>query len=148
MKFNWGHGIFIFLVVFLLSMAFVVYKGFQQKNALVEEEYYPKGLEYQKQINRIANADSMAEKINLVQKDGNIIVSYPISFLGKKLEGTLFFYRPSDDAGDYKETMVCDNSLQQRVPTARLLAGKYIVKLNWKMDGVEFYYEEPMVIEH
>jgi hypothetical protein len=148
MKFNWGHGIFTFIVIFLLSTAFVVYKGFQEKNALVEEEYYPKGLEYQKQINRIANADSMVEKITLLQKDGNIVISYPVSFSGKKLEGTLFFYRPSDDAGDYKESMICDNTMQQRVTTARLLPGKYVVKLTWKVDGKEFYQEESVNIDH
>jgi hypothetical protein len=148
MKFNWGHGIFIFLTIFLLSMAFVVYKGFQQKNALVEEEYYPKGLEYQKQIDRIAHADSMAEKIRLVEQGENIVITYPASFMGKKIQGTLYFYRPSDDAGDYKEEMVCDGSLEQKVPSARLMAGKYIIKMNWEINGIEYYHEEPLSILH
>jgi hypothetical protein len=148
MKLNWGHGIFIFLTIFLLSMAFVVYKGFQEKNALVEEEYYPKGQAYQKQIDRIANADALTEKIRLAEQDGNVIVSYPSSFAGKKIEGTLYFYRPSDDAGDFKEAMIFDSTLVQKVPLAHLMAGKYIVKMNWLMDGKEFYHEETLLVNH
>ena len=146
MKFNWGHGITIFLIIFVLCIAFVTYKGFQQKNALVEEEYYPKGLEYQKQIDRTANADAMAEKIKLTEQIGSIVITYPFSFKGKKPEGTLYFYRPSDDAGDYKEAMACDNSLLQKVSSSRLMPGKYILKMNWKMDGKEYYHEEPILV--
>jgi hypothetical protein len=148
MKLNWGHGIFIFLIIFILSVVFVVYKGFQEKNALVEEEYYPKGLEYQKQINRIANADSMTEKIKLSEQGGVVIITYPTEFKRKKIDGTLFFYRPSDDAGDLKEPITCDSSLQQKVEASKLLPGRYIVKLNWTMDNKEFYHEESITIGH
>jgi hypothetical protein len=146
MKFNWGHGIFIFLTIFLLSMAFVVYKGFQEKNALVEEEYYPKGLAFQQQIDRRTNADAMSEKIKLEEMDGNVVVTYPALFAGKKLDGTLYFYRPSDDAGDFKESMISDSLLQQKIPLKKLMQGKYIVKLSWKMDGKEYYHEEALLI--
>jgi hypothetical protein len=147
MKFNWGHGIFLFLVIFLLSVAFVVYKGFQEKNALVEEEYYPKGLEYQKQIDRIARADSLPEKIKMVRQGTNIEFTYPASFFGTKVEGSIYFYRPSDDAGDYREKMLCDSSLTQKVPVGKLMPGKYIVKLNWTASGKEYYHEEVLLVE-
>ncbi|NVO21149.1 MAG: FixH family protein [Bacteroidetes bacterium] len=148
MKFNWGHGIFIFIVVFLLSMSFVVYKAFQEKNALVEDEYYPKGLEYQKQIDRIANADSMSEKITIGEKNGTVLLTYPAIFRNKSCEGIVYFYRPSDDAGDLKLAMVIDNTLQQKVEENKLLSGKYTVKMNWKLDGKEYYHEESLLISH
>lgn len=146
MKFNWGHGIFTFLAVFLLAMGFVVYKSFQQNNSLVESEYYPKGLEYQKQIERIANADSLKEKITVAEVDGKILITYPQLFKNASPEGTLYFYRPSDDAGDHTEKMLCDSSLIQVVPAQKLMAGKYIVKMNWKMNGKEFYHEQQLMI--
>ncbi len=148
MKFNWGHGIFIFLILFLSVMGFVVYESFRQNNSLVEAEYYPKGLEYQKQIDRIANADSLKGKISLKEQGENIVISYPEAFKNARLSGTLYFYRPSDDAGDQLVNIVCDSSLLQKVPAKKLMSGKYIVKMNWKMGGKEFYQEEVLMINH
>jgi len=148
MKFNWGHGIFIFLSIFLLTMAFVVYKSFQEKNALVESEYYPKGLVYEKQIERIANADAMTEKISLTEQNGNVIIKYPALFKGAGLSGSLYFYRPSDDRGDLTEPIKCDSTLLQKVPAGKLMKGKYIVKMNWILNGKEYYHEEVLFIGH
>ena len=72
-KFNWGTGIFIFITLFLLVNAFVIYKSFQQRNDLVEEEYYPQGLEYQKQIDRFAKANALSAKIS----DVNSVINAP-----------------------------------------------------------------------
>ncbi|MBK7211827.1 MAG: FixH family protein [Bacteroidales bacterium] len=148
MKFNWGHGIAIFLAIFVLSMVFVVYKSFQQDNPLVEQEYYPKGLEYQKQIQRIANANALPEKIKITDSGSKFDILYPETFMGKKVSGTIYFYRPSDDSGDINEIMKCDSSLSQTIEKARLMEGKYIVKLNWKMEGKEYYQEEVLRVTH
>ncbi len=144
MKFNWGHGIFIFLTIFLLTMAFVVYKSFQEKNALVESEYYPKGLVYEKQIKRIANADAMPEKISLSELNGSVVIKFPSIFKEARISGSLYFYRPSDDTGDHTEPIKCDSTLLQKVPAGKLMSGKYIVKMNWTMNGKEYYHEEAL----
>lgn len=147
MKFNWGHGIFVFLTIFVLSMVFVVYKSFQQDNALVEKEYYPKGLEYQKQIDRISNANSLDEKISIEAASQSVIIKYPASFKGIKPEGKIFFYRPSDDKGDLELVMQPDTALKQMVSTEKLLKGKYLVKLSWIFESKEYYQEEVIRIE-
>jgi hypothetical protein len=142
MKFNWGHGIFIFLTIFVLSMVFVVYKSFQQDNALVEKEYYPKGLEYQKQIDRIGNANSLSEKIAVEPVNGIAVVKYPKSLYEGMAKGKLFFYRPSDDAGDLEVDMKVDSSLIQKVPIDKLMNGKYLLKISWTMQSKEYFQEE------
>jgi hypothetical protein len=148
MKFNWGHGIFIFLTIFVLSMLFVVYKGFQQDNALVEKEYYPKGLAYQQQIDRISNANALGGKIKVDAINNRVSVTYPDIFKGKNPEGTLYFYRPSDDKGDFTEKMDCDSCLSQIFVNDILQEGKYIVKMNWKMEGKEYYEEQVLFVNH
>lgn len=141
MRFHWGHGIFLFLVIFLLSMAFFVYKSFQQDNPLVEKEYYPKGLEYQKQIDRIRNANALGEKITIIQAEEQVVVSYPESFRRSGITGDLFFYRPSGESGDYNIAMKPDTSLVQLVPADKLKKGKYVVKCSWKSNNLEYYDE-------
>ena len=148
MKFNWGHGIFVFLNIFVLSMVFVVYKSFQQDNALVEKEYYPKGLEYQKQIDRIRNAKAMDEKIVVETMPKHVLITYPHSFKGNKPDGKIFFYRPSDDKGDMEIAMNPDTALVQVITADKLLKGKNLVKLSWKQSGKEFYQEEVIHIEN
>jgi len=64
------------------------------------------------------------------------------------VSGTIYFYRPSDDSGDINEIMKCDSSLSQTIEKARLMEGKYIVKLNWKMEGKEYYQEEVLRVTH
>lgn len=142
MKFHWGHGIAVFLGIFLISMGFVVYKAFQQDNPLVELEYYPKGLVYEKQIQRIQNANRLPEKIKVEVNSENVVVVYPADFLSLKPEGTVYFYRPSNEKGDLTEKMICDSSLRQNFKEERLMNGKYIIKLTWKMGGKEYYQEE------
>jgi len=45
MKFNWGTGIFTFLILFIATLAFVLYKSRQYHNSLVMNNYYELDLE-------------------------------------------------------------------------------------------------------
>jgi hypothetical protein len=140
-KFNWGTGIFIFIVLFLLVNAFVIYKSFQQRNDLVEEEYYPKGLDYQKQIDRFANANALSGKIEISEKDNKLEIKYPGELKGKKVKGLVNFFRPSDENADFKDSIRFDTSMIQRIPAEKFINGKYVAKFYWLMDGKEFAHE-------
>jgi len=140
-KFNWGTGIFIFIVLFLLVNAFVIYKSFQQRNDLVEEEYYPKGLDYQKQIDRFANANALSGKIEIIEKDNKLEIKYPGELKGKKVLGLVNFFRPSDENADFKDSIRFDTSMIQRIPAEKFIKGKYVAKFYWLMDGKEFAHE-------
>jgi len=142
MRFNWGHGIFLFLAFFVLSMAFVIYKSFQQEVLLVEKEYYPKGLEYQKQIDRVRNTGALADKIKVSLTADSVVITYPESFRNERVKGELYFYRPSDTRGDLREEIAYKPDLVQKVVASRLMTGKYILKISWTMAQREYYQEE------
>jgi hypothetical protein len=137
-KFNWGTGIFIFIALFLLANAFVIYKSFQQRNDLVSEEYYPQGLEYQKQIDRFANANSLSEKIQILDQKEGLMITYPKELKGKDIKGEVVFFRPSDENADFHDSIRFDTAMIQHIPAQKLIGGKYIAKFFWKMDGKEF----------
>jgi len=137
-KFNWGTGIFMFLVLFLLACSFVIYKSFQQRNDLVEEEYYPQGLEYQKQIDRFAKANALSGKIVINEDQSGVLITYPIDLKGKALNGNIVFFRPSDENADFNDSIRFDTSMIQRIPAERFIQGKYVAKFFWKMDGKEY----------
>ena len=140
-KFNWGTGIFIFIALFLLVNAFVIYKSFQQRNDLVEEEYYPQGLEYQKQIDRFAKANALSAKIEISEEAGEIVITYPNELNSKNIKGQVIFFRPSDENADFSDSIRFDTAMVQRIPIQKMIKGKYIAKFFWIMDGKEYAHE-------
>lgn len=147
-KFNWGTGIFIFIVIFLISMLTVVFLSFRQNNELVEAEYYPQGIEYQKQIDRMAKAKLLSAPIAVEQVSGNLLITYPEEFRTIGFDkGEVFFYRPSAQKSDMLEVMQPDSSLSQKFSLARFSHGKYIIKFSWSMKGELYYDEQPVMIQ-
>ena len=146
-KFNWGTGIFIFIALFLLANFFVIYKSLQQKYDLVEKEYYPQGLEYQKQIDRFANANSLSSEIKISESGNELLITYPNELKGKMITGKVIFFRPSDENADFSDSIKFDTLLIQRIPSKKMISGKYIAKFFWKMDGKEFAQESTLRVE-
>jgi hypothetical protein len=140
-KFNWGTGIFIVIALFLLANAIVIYKSLQQKYDLVTEEYYPQGLEYQKQIDRFANANVLSSKIMIRSDAVELIISYPQELKGKKVTGQVIFFRPSDEKADFNDSIRFDSTMTQRIQVQKAMKGKYIAKFFWVMDGKEYAHE-------
>lgn len=146
MKFHWGHGIAIFIGIFLLATGFFVYKSFQQDYPLVEGEYYPKGLEFDKQRARIDNADKLSEKFKVEQTADAVKVIRPQVVMTGFKSGNYLFYRASGVNGDLRDTLIADTATIYTVSKSKLLKGKYTLKINWKASGKEFYQEETLFI--
>ena len=140
-KFDWGTGIVIFIALFLLANAVVIYFSFQQKNDLVVEEYYPQGLEYQKQIDRFAKANTLSAKIEISENTHELLIKYPDDLKGKNLYGEVVFFRPSDENADFHDSIRFDTAMVQYIPINRFIRGKYVAKFFWKMDGKEYAHE-------
>jgi len=140
-QFNWGTGIFTFIVLFLIANGVVIYKSFQQKYDLVEKEYYPEGLEYQKQIDRFANANALSAKIAIENSGDNLIITYPKEFKNKAVTGKVIFFRPSDEKADFSDSIKFDTAMIQHVQVQKMMKGKYIAKFLWIMDSKEFAQE-------
>lgn len=145
-KIGWGTGIFITIVLFVAGMGFLVVLSSRQKFSMVEEGYYPKGIEYQKQINKLELTKALKEQPSAEQKDDSVIVRFPMDFVGKQLTGTVHFYRPSDDIGDQTYDIKLNDSLSQTFPANNLLIGRYIIKLTWQTEKKDYYAEIPILI--
>ena len=147
MKFNWGTGIVLTLVVFVSGMMLLVYLSFQQKINLVSHEYYPKGLIYEDHITKVKNTAALKKQVKIEESNKIIKITYPKFFLGKQNEGTVLIYRPSDFELDQKFKMVINESLVQQIRIEELIKGKYYVKLEWISDSVAYYYEKDIYIK-
>jgi len=145
MKINWGTGILIFILVFLATIiSFVVFTTTQKIN-LVEEDYYPKELNFDEQIDKNTNTAGLDEKINFIILDSLILIDFPDFFDAKTVEGSILVYRPSDDNADLLYKIDLDTNGYQFIPTKTLLKGKYILKIDWTCEKVNYFQEKVII---
>ena len=145
-KFNWGTGILITIIVFMVITIGTVIFLMNQDVDLVASDYYDKGIQHQDQIDRLNRTNSMDEAVQINPENGFVRLVFPKSFTQKKFSGTIQFYRPSNSKKDFSLPILIDNSAQQIVPTQNLEKGYWIVKLNWTQDAIEYYKENSFVI--
>lgn len=147
MKFNWGTGIFIIILLFILAVvAFFIWSSSLGIN-MVEDNYYEKELAYQERIDKIRNTESLGEDVKVTLSQGSLRIDFPKNLSGKKSQGNVLFYRPSDPGKDFTVPLVINDSSFQIIDATRLDPGRYVIKIDWVSDGVEYYYEEAVFNE-
>lgn len=147
MKANWGTGIVISLIIMVCGMLALVYIAVRQDYFLVETDYYQKGINYQDQINRINNVNSLREKPQLVVTNQMLMIQFPAWFRNKTIEGEILIYSPVDEKLDKNSSLKLDETLSQTISLQQTKPGRYIIKLNWKADETPYYWEQQITIE-
>jgi len=145
-KFNWGTGILITIIVFMVITISTVVYLMNQDVDLVVRDYYDKGIHHQEQIDRMNRTNKMGDEVSISPKNGFVRLVLPKSFAQKSLIGIIQFYRPSDSKKDFSVALSIDTSAQQLISTKDMDRGYWKVKLNWTQDSVEYYKESSFVI--
>lgn len=140
MKFNWGHGIALFYILFVSALGFALYKSFGVNHNLVMEDYYKQDIEYQKHFDEVNNylKDGSAS-VEVDQSTKKVV----IKILGNKIKGDALFYRPSDKSLDFNVPIV-DNVTD--IDIEGLLPGRWKVKVSWDSGNKPYYMEKEIVI--
>lgn len=145
MKFNWGTGIFLFLALFLLaSAAFIIY-AVNQDVELVHDDYYEKGTNYSKVMETSARSAKFESMISFLEDDDSVKVIFPEELIGRIDSGNMLFFRPSDMKRDLNHALTPAKSVFL-VSKNELIAGRYILKINWFEKGVPYEIEKEIVI--
>jgi len=145
-KFNWGTGIAIGIIVFIVISVSMTVVFMTQDVSLVSDHYYEKSLSYQDEIDKQSRTKSLDEQVK-INFDGELItVLFPSDYSGKNLSGEIYFYRPSNPSLDFVLPLQLVEG-NQNIPVNRLEKGFWRLKLNWTMDGNEYYNERAITIE-
>jgi len=146
MKFNWGTGILIVIITFLLIViAFFIFINNLDIN-LVEDNYYEKELVYQERIDKINNTSALPGDIKITHQPGTILIQFPDTDATLKPVGSIWFYRPSDPKKDFTVPLQLNDSLRQVLDVTSIDKGKWIIKMDWDTGGKEYYFEEVIII--
>lgn len=140
MKFHWGHGIFVFYVIFVAALVTVVIKSRSFDNSLVTEEYYARDLNYQQEYDRRMNSRSLAEPLSIMRVNGQYQLLFPKGN-NKGVQGTVLLYRPSSKHDDRLVKLKVGTGGTMALPTNGLKPGRYQAVVEWSANGVDYFDE-------
>ncbi|MFV0379069.1 MAG: FixH family protein [Mangrovibacterium sp.] len=147
LKLHWGTGITIAMVLMIIGMLILVFIATRQDFDLVEKDYYQKGINYQAQIERINNTNSLRDKPSILLDGTMLHIRFPGWFTNKNIEGNVAVYSPVNENYDKSFELKPDSSLAQLVSLKELPPGRYTVKLGWTANQTPYYLEQEIRIE-
>lgn len=146
-KLNWGHGILIVIIVCLSGILTLVYISSRQSIELLDDDYYPKGLVYQEQIEKIKNENALEKTLELLV-DKEITIVFPSGFENpEKIKGLVWFYKASDKKHDLRDSIQLDSTRTLTFPMSRFVKGRYELLVDWSYNQKGYFFKEPLFIE-
>lgn len=144
MKFNWGTGIVLAFIGFIsFIMYFVITMSTDKKYDydLVTENYYGQELEFQHEIDKQNNANTLEKNVSWKQTQDGILITFPETLDFNNITGKVFLYRPSNKHLDF-ETPISLSNHNLLIPDKRLLGGRWNIKVDWQYKGNSYLYKK------
>ncbi len=145
-KFNWGTGIVIALIVMISGMIALVSIALRQDYDLVETDYYQKSVDYQKHIDKVKNTDALSEKVKFDQTADSLKLTFPQLSAIQDYSGEIHFYSPVEAKRDEVIKLKLDNKYTQGLSLKGLKNGRYTVKIDWTSGKASYYQEQGIVV--
>ena len=143
---NWGARITVSFIVFAMVIFTMVFISMNQDINLVAEDYYKQEIEYEDQIQRERNTQSLEEPpvITLDRNAQQAVISFPEELTGQIKEGYIHLYRPSDSRLDKRFKLALDDQGIQRISMKGQNKGMWKAKLYWEDYDLEYYQEKTL----
>ncbi len=141
LKLNWGTGIALFYIIFVLFwVGNLIFSATVPIN-LVEEDYYAQEMKYQDKIEMQKNTQKLAEQPILQYADNSFLIKLPSEFKSNDIRGDLHFYRPSDSKLDKRYELDLTAANSQVFDVSELQKGVWRAKLSWKAGELSYFNE-------
>ena len=142
---NWGKSIVLSFILFAAFIGTLVTVCLRQDISLVSKDYYKEELQYENQLTRLKNVSQLASK-PVIKVLENKTIQITFDRFADMEKGELRLFRPSDSSKDKKYSLVPTSKATQEFPTTDLTPGMYRAKMQWTMNGKEFFLEEVIFI--
>lgn len=146
MKFNWGTGITIGIVlfmVFILQYVIRVQVDSTYDNELVTEDYYQAESLVDSKYEKRQNANNLNQKLKINALDEGVVIEFPNDFDFSKISGEISLYRPSNQKLDQTlPVKLTSNALL--IPKNQLESGRWEVSVDWSYDGNSYLNTESL----
>ncbi|MDR9417866.1 FixH family protein [Gracilimonas sp.] len=147
-KLNWGTGITLAIVVFVLATLSTVSYLISLEFYLVSENHYEDGVEYQETIDGIQNAKELDTPVLILFNEPtvSINITFPRELLSDSLNGTVRFYRPNNSDMDRNYKLNLDENGRQSIPVGDFEEGRWKLTLEWQQDSLTYIDEKNIFI--
>ena len=145
-KSYWPLALVLVFVIFIgWLVTFIVFSS-RQRIDLVSPDYYARGIDHQRQIDRETRTQAAPHIMSLRHdaNTGSIILGYPAT--DRPSEGTLTLYRPSNADLDKTFPLLLSDAGEQIISVSGLPRGLWKARIKWTLDGEEFYREETVIL--
>ncbi|TAH23889.1 MAG: hypothetical protein EAZ07_10360 [Cytophagales bacterium] len=142
---NWGYRIAILTGSFVVFMSIMVISAFNQNFDLVSEDYYGKELQFQKQIDKQKNHQSLKTPLYCSLETDSLTINFPEELINQNTIGTITFFRPSDAKKDF--TIPIKLLLgKQKIAKNNFILGRYKMQVDYEVNGIKYYEEKSITI--
>lgn len=145
MKFNWGTGILIFLILFLLACGLFIGFAMRQDISLVHEDYYEKGVDHSQQMLVEARSAQFQNHIETQFQNGLLQIGIRPPLAEQMDSARFHLYRPSDSNYDIQNSFETEDA-PLIIPGEELIPGRYILKVYWTWDGLKYEVDQTVFI--
>lgn len=147
MKWNWGTGLVIGMLCFMSFILYLVITMSTDKkynHDLVTEAYYAKEMVYQDEIDAETNLYDFKERMSGKKVVEGWQISFPNEIDHKKIKGTVFLYRPSNQKLDIDFPLVLSGS-NLLIPDKFLVDGRWNITIQWEYNEKPYLYKQSIV---
>ena len=136
---NWGKGIILSFILFAVFIGVLATVCLRQDISLVSKNYYQEELAYQQQIERMNNTNRLDQKPEITVSGDILEIQFDL--FSAVEEGEVKLFRPSDVRFDKQFILKVSMETSQRFDVSSLPKGMYRAKMQWTMNGKEYFIE-------
>jgi hypothetical protein len=140
---NWGTKIILGLASFMI---FIVVLGIMmfnsKKDALVDTDYYEKGINYNQTYNSKEQTQTDHAKPGILINQDMLLLTFT-----QKATGTIKLMRTSDKNLDIAIPFTSNVNQQVIVPAANLQKGSWRLIITWASNAKNYLYEQEITIK-
>ena len=143
MEWNWGTKLVIGMASFMTFIIVLAVLMFNSKpDALVDNDYYEKGLNYDADYNlkEQVKADHAAPEVQVLP--GEILLTFKAA-----AEGKVKIIRPSDKRMDKVTVIKTDDSYRSAIPIDDIAKGRWKLIITWNSAGKSYLDEQEVMIK-
>jgi len=145
-KFNWGTGLFITILIFVTFFVSFIFFSLTQNVNLVTEDYFPDEIAYENKLDKIRNTNLLSEKITFKKENDKLIIFFPEGINKKDLSGTILLFYVTDNNYDFELNIQPNETGKQIIYIEKLKKGRYYIRIDWSVSDKNYFQEFKITI--
>lgn len=144
----WPYAIVATFVLFASYIGYMVQQAMSTNVDLVSADYYQQEIAYQKRIESVARTAALPTpvQVDYEPEAQRLTLKLPPSLAGQAVQGTVHFFRPSDQKLDFKLPFTATEKAPQQLNTSKLQPGLWRLRIDFSAGGQQYFVEQELSI--